>query len=117
MNFLHVPQAYAACEAGPDGSIPLDSCLTLSTGQKVSEVFSTPADIVNLLVQYAFIAAGILLFFMFLYAGFMFIQNGSKGKDQARDVLTTALIGIIVMFSAYWVVQIVQTVTGTQIGL
>jgi RsiW-degrading membrane proteinase PrsW (M82 family) len=111
MSFFRVPQAYAQCNTG-EGSLKLEECLTLEGGAKVSDVFATPADMINLLVRNLFVVGGVLLFITLIYAGFLFIQGGSKGKDQARDVITTALIGMIVMFAAYWIVRIISLITG-----
>lgn len=110
---LLIPQVQAQCtnNAG-SGTLNLGDCLTLEDRRKVSEVFATPADLVNVIVRVAFIAGGILIFFFLLYAGFLFINGASKGKDQAKEVMTSAIIGMIVMFSAFWILQIVKVVTG-----
>jgi len=34
---------------------------------------------------------------------------------KARQIITTGLIGFIVVFAAYWLVQIVETLTGVEI--
>ena len=104
------------CNPG-SGFIPLGDCLKLSDDTKVSETYTTPAFLVNLLVRNLFVVAGIILFFMILLAGFKFIAGGKKGLDDAKQIMTAALIGFLLMFSAYWIVQIVKLITRTNIVL
>jgi len=70
---------------------------------------------VNLIVRNIFVIAGILLFFLIIYAGFLFITGNVKGKEKAKEVLEAALIGFLVMFGAFWILQIIKVVTGTDI--
>jgi hypothetical protein len=97
--------------------IDLGTYLRLSDSRTVSEIYSNPAFLVNLIVKNLFVLAGIVLFLMVFYAGFKFIQGGAKGAEEAKTIATTAVIGFIIMFSAYWVVQIVALITGTDIIL
>lgn len=114
--FAHPTSALAACQPGQAG-FTLGDCLTLTDGTKVSDTFKTPASMINLIVANVMILAGIIFFFMIVYSGYLFITGGTKGADQAKQMITTAVIGIVLMFSAYWIVQIVQYVTGSQFAL
>lgn len=100
-----------------DAAIPLGDYLKLSDNTKVSEVYDTPAFLVNLIVRNLFVVAGIILLVIGLYAGFQYITGGRKGMDNAKQMLTAAAVGFILMFSAYWIVQIIKIVTGTEILL
>lgn len=109
-----VPPALAACTPGQQG-VDLADCLTDKNGQPISTTFSKPTDLLNLGISTIFVAAGVIFLALIVYAGFKFIQSGTKGKDEAKTILTTAVIGLIVMLSAYWIVRIVETVVGQQI--
>lgn len=105
-----------ACETGsPD--LNLSDCLLLNNTQTVKSVYDSPGVLLNMFVQYSFIIAGLLLFFYMLYAGFLFISDDVKGKDKANEVITQAVIGFVVMFAAYWIMQLIQFVTGANIAL
>jgi diacylglycerol kinase len=54
---------------------------------------------------------------MIIGAGISFLQNTDKGKDDAKNLASGAVIGFLVMFSAYWIVQIVQYITKTKIPI
>lgn len=106
------------CAPGTAG-VDLTNCYLLnsSTGATVAGVFgSKPSSIVNLLVKVIFIASGIALFFMIIYSGFLFISGGTKGQEQAKNVMTSAIAGMIIVFSAYWIMQIIRIITGADIG-
>lgn len=97
--------------------INLGDYLTLSNGQKVSEVFNTPASMVNLLVRVVFVAVGLILLFLIIFSGLSMIAGGtSDNKDKAKSTMTSALIGFLVIFGAYWIMQIIKVVTGADIG-
>ena len=100
-----------------DVEIDLSEYLTLSDGQRVSEVFNTPASMVNLLVQVIFVGVGLILFAMIVISGLSMVAGGtSESKDKAKTTMTSALIGFLVIFSAYWIMQIIQVFTGADIG-
>lgn len=115
LNFLiRFTQVYAGCNPG-DNSLNISECLTLANDQKVTDVFTNPASLINLFVGNMFVVAGVILFIMLMVAGFKFIQDDSKGKDEAKNIISSVITGLIVMFSAYWIVQIIKFVTGADI--
>lgn len=97
-------------------TIPLNDKIILKDGTPVKDVFNSTDDMVNLIVKVAFVAAGLFLFFMIIGAGFALIQGESKDKDKAKTTMTSAAIGFIVMFAAYWIMQIIQILTGINMG-
>lgn len=118
MSFKLIPVAHAACDPG-SGSVDLGECLKLGdfgSGQsRVSYIYNHPSDLVRLVVNNMFAVAGIVLFVMILLAGWNFILKGKDGVESAKKIITTALIGFVIMFSAYWLVQIISLVTGVPI--
>ncbi len=97
------------------GNLDLGSCLTLDGSRQASLVYGTPAQLINVIVRNVFVIAGLFFFFVIFYAGWKFIQSGAKGKEDAKTMIKTALIGFIVMFAAYWIVQVVEIIVGQQI--
>lgn len=106
----------SGCNPG-SGFIPLGDCLKLSDDSKINETYTTPAFLVNLLVRNIFAIGAVILFFMILLAGFQFIAGGKKGMENAKQIISAALLGFLLMFSAYWIVQIVKLLTGANILL
>ena len=98
-------------------NVDLGCLLQLSDGTPVKDVYTTPAFLVNLIVSNLFVIAAVILFLLIFYSGFLFISGGTKGKDQAKGIITSAITGFILMFSAYWVVQIIKALTGVDVGI
>jgi hypothetical protein len=106
----------SAGEIGAGTTYDLFDTFKLRNDSLVSSVYNKPSDLINLIVKLLFVAAGIVLFFMVIMAGFSMIKGDSKDKDKAKTTLTSALMGFIVMFAAYWIMQIIQLLTGMSIG-
>jgi hypothetical protein len=83
----------------------------------IRDHYDTPGKLVNLIVSNLFVVAGIVIFFLIIGAGYGFLQNSSKGKEEAKNLATGAIIGFIVMFAAYWIVQIIEAITGAKIPI
>jgi len=115
-----VPVVNAAtdCEPGTGSEgIDLGNCLRLSNDKAISAVYSEPAFLVNLIVKNLFVVAGIFLFLGIFYAGFKFVAADKKGMEEGKNIFKSILIGFILMFSAYWILQIVKLLTGVDVGL
>lgn len=60
--------------------------------------------------------AGIILLFMLVGGGINIISGAGKSDPQSvekgKKAATSALIGFIVVFSAYWIVKLIESITG-----
>lgn len=76
----------------------------------------TIGDIISLLIKYLFPIAGLLLLLYLLYGGYQFMlsRGDPKAIEQAKGIITTALIGFIIVFVSYWLVQLVAQILGLQ---
>lgn len=61
--------------------------------------------------------AGVALFVMLLIGGFTFLFSGGDQKklDQAKGTLTTAVVGLVIIVSAYLVLKTIQVFTGVPV--
>jgi hypothetical protein len=96
--------------------IPLNDKLVLKDGSPVQEVFNSTDDMLNLLVKVLFIGAGMVIFVMIVGAGFAMVQGESSDKEKSKKTLTSALVGLVIMLAAYWIMQILQLITGIYMG-
>ena len=95
----------------------LSEYLKIGTGQKLSNRFDTPASMVNLLVRVIFVGVGLILLVMIIVAGLAMIAGEtSDSKGKAKTTMTSALMGFLVIFAAYWILQIIQIFTGANFG-
>lgn len=69
------------------------------------------------IVQSVVALAGVALFVMLLYGGFTFLFSGGDQKklDQAKGTLTTAIVGLVIIISAYLVLKTIQVFTGVPV--
>jgi len=73
-------------------------------------------DIVSSLILYLFPLAGILMLLYLLFGGYKYMlsRGDPKALADARDTITTAVVGFIIVFVAFWIVQIVGVVLGIE---
>lgn len=92
----------------------------------IGEEFGSPfgreyglADLVSIILSNALVVAGIILLFLLIFGGIsMIVGAGQDNPEQAakgRQAATSAVIGFIIIFAAYWIIQIIETITGLQI--
>ncbi|MBI4157524.1 hypothetical protein HY502_01610 [Candidatus Woesebacteria bacterium] len=76
----------------------------------------TIGDLVSLFLKGSFVLAGIFILVLFLVAGFSIIQgagsNNPEAAQKGKSAATSALIGFVVVFGAYWVIRIIEVITG-----
>lgn len=78
---------------------------------------STPGGIISEVLSFAFPIAGIILFVMMIMAGFKILSGAtnSKAVDEGKQMITSALIGFIILFAAYWIAQLIELIFGISI--
>jgi hypothetical protein len=105
--------AYANCDSS-SGNLNLAECYTagISSTQTVQSLFNSPAQLINLGVNTIFTISGLILFVLLMYAGYIYIFDTQKGKDQVNEMLGSILKGFLLMFTAYWIVQLILGITG-----
>ena len=83
----------------------------------VADTLSTPEGLINRSLSFVFPIAGMILFGMLVAGGaeMMFGAAGKKSVDSGKQRATAALVGFILLFASYWIVQIVERVFGIDI--
>jgi len=77
----------------------------------------TVSKLINIVIPYLFVAAGLVLLFTLISSGLkMMTSSGDeKGLGEAKQRITNALIGFILLFASYWIVQIAEVILGISI--
>jgi hypothetical protein len=95
-------------------SVPIGDSF-LGAGSKLAE----PANVglyVSAIITGAISIAGIILLFILIGGGIGMISGAGKSDPQTvekgKKAATSALIGFIVVFSAYWIVKLIESITG-----
>ena len=92
----------------------------------IKDVFKTPfqtpqsiTGVVTSFLDIAFVVAGVILLFFFVLGGIGMISSAGSDNaqqmEQSKKTLTSALIGFIIIFAAYWIVQLLGRVAGVTI--
>ncbi len=76
--------------------------------------FGSASSLINSILRFVFAIAALLVFFYLIWGGIDWITSGGdKGKTEtARNKITSAIIGLIVLAAAYAILQIVLTFLG-----
>lgn len=74
-------------------------------------------DIVSALIQAILVIASILFFFMLVLGGLKWVTSGGdKTKtEEARGQITAALVGLVIIFSAWAILQIIGAFFGVNL--
>lgn len=107
--------AFVACVNSVGPTQPIDfTGLTGETGLNSS--LGNFGDIVSLIVKYAFPIGGLLLLLYLVYGGYALMTSAGDPKkmESAKAKITGALIGFIIIFVSFWIVQIVGRVLNIQ---
>lgn len=98
-----------------------NSSLTLPGGVSISDPlggkFSSVGDIINTLIPYIFALAGLALLMILIWGGFEMMTSAGDPKkvESAKAKLTNGVFGFVIIFIAYWLIQILEVIFGLKI--
>jgi cytochrome bd-type quinol oxidase subunit 2 len=73
-------------------------------------------SLVSLFLRIAFVLAGLILLFYFILGGIGMISSAGKddqkAAEAAKQTITSAVIGFVVVFAAYWIVKLIGKLFG-----
>jgi hypothetical protein len=74
----------------------------------------TVGSILTRALTVIFLIAGVALLAMILMGGFTFLTSAGDPKkmEQGRNQLTYAIVGFVIIFASFWLVQIFGTMFG-----
>lgn len=79
-----------------------------------AKTFSSFGAVISYIFPKILIIGGIIFFVLVVIAGFGVISGAGNddphAKEQSKNFLTYAIIGMLIMFSAYWILQILSYV-------
>lgn len=91
-----------------------DGKTTIQGFSTLNSELTSVGGIVGRAIPFIFIIAGVGLLAMLVFAGYDFLTSAGDAKklETGKQRMTNALIGFILIFAAYWVVQIAGKVFG-----
>lgn len=93
--------------------------LAVNIGANFSSPFGqtkTLGDLITLATNTALIIAGLVVLFLMVFGGLSMIigagNNDPQSAARGKQAATYAVIGFVVIFVAYWVIQFIEAITG-----
>jgi len=73
--------------------------------------------ILSVVVKNVFVIAGIVLFILIIVGGLGMILNAGNAEKQQKsnNVLGSAVTGFVIMIISYWIIKIIEVITGVEI--
>ena len=88
----------------------------VGTGVKT---LGTLGNIISNILPNIYIFAGVVLFILLIFGGLTVIINAGKDDPEAtakgQKAITAAVIGFLIIFCSYWIIRIIEVVTGVNI--
>lgn len=110
------------CAAALFLALPLSAFAQVPIGQPYNSPVTTLTDVGTLTTRVAsnlYLLAGIVSFALFMWGGFEYIRGaGSDDRDaigRGKRIIYWAILGFLIIFSSYWIIQIVEIITGFKI--
>ena len=73
--------------------------------------------IISALLPIIYLIAGLILFGAIIFSGFNLLVSGGDEKKtaEAKGCLTNAIVGFVIIFVSWWLVQILEIIFGIPI--
>lgn len=89
-------------------------------GEKgIDEVFPNIGTLVSTIIPNILAISAIVLFLFILIGGVAFVfgagNDDPKKAEQGKQAITYAIFGFLIIFSAYWIIRMVEKIFGFQI--
>ena len=98
--------------------VPIDTAFFGRPGALLSDIknFGT---LVSAILANLYIIAGVILLILIILGGLGLIMGAGQSDPQkvaqGKKAVTTAIAGFLIIFASYWIIQLVELLTGINI--
>lgn len=80
-------------------------------------VSKDPTLLISQILPNIYVAAGVILLIYLVAGGFAVITASGSAEKAAggQKAITNALLGFLIIFASYWIIQLIQVLTGIPI--
>ncbi|MBU3935481.1 hypothetical protein KJ909_02295 [Patescibacteria group bacterium] len=93
--------------------------LKKNTGIGNEPVYQSIGGFISAILPNIYVIAGIILFLLMVFGGFTYIKSAGssdeEGVQKGQKAITAALVGFLIIFASYWIIQLIEIITGIQI--
>ena len=91
----------------------------MGTGRSLSQTFPDIGSLFSVLLKNSLTLIGVILVVLLIFGGVSYIigagSNDARKTAQSQAIITDALIGFAVVLLSYFIIQIIEVVTGLNI--
>jgi hypothetical protein len=84
-----------------------------------NKCYQTIQGFISCILPNIYVFAGIILFILLLVGGIGIIKSANGGSEEdlkkGQQAITSALIGFLLIFASYWIIQLIQIISGVKI--
>jgi len=88
-------------------------------GIRDADQFDSIGSFISAILPNVYVFAGLILLFFLIFGGLTVILGAGKGKEdqtkKGKEILTYTLFGFLIVFASYWIIQIIEIITGVPI--
>lgn len=88
-------------------------------GQPISTKpgYHTVSGILNPVIKTVYVVSGVIILFGLIAGGLTMIANAGnpEKQQQGSKTLTASVIGFLIVFSSYWIIQVIEVITSVSI--
>lgn len=99
--------------------INIGEAFTLKDGQGIGNIsaFQNIRSFISSLLPNVFVVAGLILLIFIIGAGIGMISSAGnpEAQQKSKGTLTAAVTGFILILASWWIIQIIETLTGIPI--
>lgn len=95
-------------------AVPTISLEALAPSKSITSI----SVLVSILLKNSLAVAGVICLVLLILGGFSFIVSAggdAKAKEKGKNTITSALTGLVLIVAAYWIIQIIEIITGIKI--
>ena len=86
----------------------------------LAQNFQSLGQLISGFLPNILVVAGIIFFILVVLAGFAVITSAGssdpQSQEKAKNFLTYAVIGLVIIFSSYWILQLINFFTYGSLG-
>ncbi len=91
----------------------------LLDGEGISKIFKSFGDFFQHILSPIYVLAGIIMLFLLIFGGLSVIMGAGKQESgqiqKGQKAITAAVIGFIIIVGSYFIIQLIEVVTGVNI--
>jgi hypothetical protein len=115
MSSIYLASAFPASAAFTGSICPVEPTANQAMNfNPLCFIFSPNSNIVGNIINIAFIVAVLVALAFLIYGGIKWITSGGdkSGVEAARNMIVAALVGLVITFLSYFILQIVFQLFG-----